>query len=188
MTGRTQLFMSHTKLDRQFCNSFDIIASRIGIKIFRSEFEEIKRPAWQTIRNEINNSIALFLLVGKELVKAQRLSETSIKASEKWTHTQNWIAFEIGVACHKGIDVWVICDNVTINFPVPYLNHYEIWGIDLDDEDAWLFYKTIFNLYAMRGQQNKPYNYLAEKSKKHLSAHTVRLFLPYIQSYLQKWI
>jgi len=121
-----QLFMSHTKLDEDFCDKFDIAAARVGVKVFRSEFEEIKPPAWETIKNQIKASAALFLLVGKELVKAQAASDS--KSREEWKYTQNWIAYEIGVACQRGIDVWVCCDSVEINFPVPYLNNYAIYG------------------------------------------------------------
>lgn len=71
----------------------------------------------------------MFLLVGKELVKAQEASDKGPKAREEWKHTQNWIAYEIGLACERGIDVWVWCDYVTINFPVPYLNNYALYGV-----------------------------------------------------------
>lgn len=32
------------------------------------------------------------------------------------------------MACERGIDVWVWCDKVETNFPVPYLNNYAILG------------------------------------------------------------
>lgn len=120
-----QVFMSHTKLDEEFCDRFESAAPRVGIKVFRSEFETIKSPAWKTIKKEMNKSSAMFLLVGKELAKAQTMSDESKEYRDKWKHTQNWIAYEIGLACQKGIDVWVVCDTgVTLNFPVPYLNNY----------------------------------------------------------------
>jgi len=78
-------------------------------------------------------STAMFLLVGKELVKAQEASEKDPKLREDWKHTQNWIAYEIGLACERGIDVWVWCDGVDINFPVPYLNNYAIHG-----QEKWI--------------------------------------------------
>lgn len=132
--------MSHTKLDRKCCDEFDIAASRVGLKVFRSEFETIKSPAWRTIKDEINKSNALFLLVGEQLTKAQASSDTDAGQREKWKHTQNWIAYEVGVACQRGIDVWVICDSVNINFPVPYLNNYDIWGInrEIPESREWI--------------------------------------------------
>ena len=142
-----QVFMSHTKLDRKCCDKFDVAASRVGVKVFRSEFETIASPAWKTIKDEINKSVALFLLVGEELIKAQALSDSNVGQREKWKHTQNWIAYEIGVACQKGIDVWVICDSVNINFPVPYLNNYDVWGIRRELLGSINWIKNIFKQY-----------------------------------------
>ena len=136
-----QLFMSHTKLDERFCDRFDRAAARVGVKVFRSEFEEIKPPAWKTIKKAMDASSALFLLVGKQLVKAQEASEEDPKSREEWKHTRNWIAYEIGLACQRGIDVWVCCDDVKINFPVPYLNNYTIYA-----EQKWM--RTILEEYS----------------------------------------
>jgi hypothetical protein len=122
--------MSHSKLDRKFCDNFDIVAARTGVKVFRSEFEDIESPAWQTIKKEMNSSVAMFLLVGEGLVNAQKMSESNSKWAKSWKHTQNWISYEVGLACQLGIDVWVYCDGVKINFPVPYLNNYALYGID----------------------------------------------------------
>ena len=74
----------------------------------------------------MERSRALFLLVGPELVKAQK------QVSEDWKFTQNWIAYEVGLACALGIDVWVVCNNVEINFPVPYLNNLTIGSIQVN--------------------------------------------------------
>ena len=72
-----QIFLSHTKLDKDFCDRFDNVAARVGLKFFRSELENIQAPAWATIKKEIETSAALFLLVGKELVSAQALSDSA---------------------------------------------------------------------------------------------------------------
>lgn len=134
--------MSHTKLDKEFCDFFDNACARIGIASFRSEFETIASPAWKTIRDEMKKSLAMFLLVGKELVKMQEQSSYDPDTARSWKYTQNWIAYEIGLACQRNIDVWVLCDNLTINFPVPYFNHYNPFARDLD----WL--KQILDVYA----------------------------------------
>ena len=124
-----QVFVSHTKKDEKFCDQFDRVCARVGIKAFRSEFETISTPAWKTIKEAINKSIALFFLVGKELVKSQNENEP------EWRYTQNWIAYEMGLACQKGIDVWAICDDVLINFPMPYINNY--LAVSLKHEPAF---------------------------------------------------
>jgi hypothetical protein len=111
------IFLSHTRKDKIFMDKFDTIVARTEVEAFRSELEDIPRPAWKTIKERINESNALFLLVGQKLVDLQESHD------EDWDFTQNWIAYEIGIACQKEIDVWVICDkNVGINFPVPYLS------------------------------------------------------------------
>ncbi len=79
-------------------------------------------------------------------MKAQALADTSFSAREEWKYTQNWISYEIGLACMTNIDVWVICDNVKINFPVPYLNNYEVIGIQDIDGRKW--YRTILEDYS----------------------------------------
>ncbi len=134
-----QVFVSHTKDDVEFCNMFDVACARVGVKAFRSEFETIEIPQWKTIKEAMENSIAMFLLVGKQLVAHQA------SPSPNWKYTQNWIAYETGLACQAGIDVWVFCDNVEINFPVPYFNNYEVWGVSTKKQVEFL--KGILNRY-----------------------------------------
>lgn len=78
----------------------------------------------------MKRSKALFLLVGPKIV------EETAKNHPGWKFTQNWIAYEVGLACALGIDVWVVCDGVKINFPVPYLNNYTA-GIIRTTVDSW---------------------------------------------------
>ena len=132
-----QIFMSHTQKDTKFCTNFDVVAARVGIKVFRSELEDIGTPAWITIKQEMEKSTAMFLLVGTQLVLNQELAGKSMEAQNSWKYTQNWISYEVGLANQLGIDVWVLCDNVKINFPVPYLNNYDIRGIDLENKNFW---------------------------------------------------
>ena len=135
-----QVFVSHTQRDIEFCDIFDRACARVGIRAFRSEFERLEFPAWETIRKEIRASRVLFLLIGKELVKAQ------ISGDPSWAYTQNWIAFEIGVACERGIDVWVVCDDVPINFPVPYLNNY--LPVSLQHKEVFDYFTEVLRIYA----------------------------------------
>jgi len=128
-----QIFISHRKEDVEFCDKFDRVCARVGIKAFRSEFETIRIPQWSTIKQAMDKSIAMFLLVGKQLV-AHQASPTP-----DWKHTQNWIAYETGLACERGIDVWVYCDDrVEINFPVPYFNNLAHFGLDKKENFEWL--------------------------------------------------
>ncbi len=81
----------------------------------------------------------IFLLVGKKLAKAQETFRLD------WKYTQNWIAYEIGLACQRGIEVWVVCDNVEINFPVPYLNNY--LPFSLRNEDSFRYMRDVLEDY-----------------------------------------
>lgn len=90
----------------------------------------------------MERSRALFLLVGPELVKSQE------QGNPDWKFTQNWIAYEVGLACALGIDVWVLCNLVNINFPVPYLNNYSIGGIQTGAKG---FERLVFTHYLQGG-------------------------------------
>jgi hypothetical protein len=146
-----QIFVSHTRKDKRFCDEFDIrTCARVErINCYRSEFEDISPPAWKTIRNAINKSVALFFLVGKELVKSQDMSDP------EWRYTQNWIASEIGLACQRGIDVWAICDGVDVNFPMPYVNNYFIFDMKI----KWTFeyMRSILENYGLGNTFPFPY-------------------------------
>jgi hypothetical protein len=122
MSGKA--FLSHTKLDSKFCDRFDNVCASVGLARFRSDFADIAKPSWSTIKYELEQSSVLFLLVGKELVKQQATP------TQDWKHTQNWISYEVGLAHGRGIDVWVVCDSVEINFPVPYFNNYAPFGLE----------------------------------------------------------
>ena len=141
MSSEVQVFASHTRLDKETCDKFDVEAARVGVKVFRSEYEQISPPAWKAIRDEIKCSSALFVLIGPELVKSQEESR------KQWQYTQNWIAYEIGVACAFEKDVWVVCDKVNINFPVPYLNNYCPGIIDVSQK----FEAAILEFYREGG-------------------------------------
>mgnify|MGYP000895428730 CR=1 FL=1 len=146
-----QVFVSHTKKDKEFCDTFDTVCARVGIKAFRSEFEDIPKPGWEKIKDEMNKSAALFFLIGNELVENQTKNEND------WKYTQNWIAYEIGLACQRGIDVWVIIDDVKINFPIPYFNNY--LPVSIKNEESFKYLKGVLEhyLYKYRDrEQNHP--------------------------------
>ena len=44
----------------------------------------------------------------------------------------------------RGIDVWVVCDRIDINFPVPYLNNYTIYGVGDWNRD---WFRGLLNTY-----------------------------------------
>ena len=120
-----QLFIIFSKSDKETVKRFEKATAKESVPIYKQEFEAQKSPpAWQTIRDSLTASKSLFLLVGPKLVQAKT------KGGLEWAQIQTWMGYELGLAVALKLDVWVICDNnVTINFPVPYLNNYSL-GIE----------------------------------------------------------
>ena len=120
-----QVFVSLSRQDKETGKRFDTIASKENVIVFKQEYEaQNVPPAWQTVRDALSVSKALFLLVGPKLVEIKK------SGGADWSQVQSWMWYELGVAASLNLDVWVICDNkVAINFPVPYLNNYSL-GIE----------------------------------------------------------
>lgn len=161
METRRCVFLSHTKLDSAFCDRFDNICANVGIKRFRSEFAYIEKPSWRTIKEQLGNSIALFLLVGKKLVEQQ-----ANPLNPDWKFTQNWISYEVGIAHQRNIDVWVICDSVEINFPVPYFNNYKPDG--LEPPDAMGYIEYVLSMY----QRGYRFSFKAQRRRLYIKCPT----------------
>jgi hypothetical protein len=158
------VFLSHTKLDSVFCDRFDNICANVGIRRFRSEFAYIDKPSWRTIKEQLGNSVALFLLVGKNLVEQQ-----ANPFNPDWKFTQNWISYEVGIAHQRNIDVWVVCDSVEINFPVPYFNNYKPDG--LEPPDAMGYLEGVLHMYR-RGYR---YTFKANEGRLYTSCPTCNI-------------
>jgi DNA-directed RNA polymerase subunit RPC12/RpoP len=120
-----QIFLAFSKNDKETMKRFAAATAKEAVTICKQEFEAQKAaPAWKTVRDDLAASKALFLLVGPKLVEAKG------KGGAEWAQIQRWMGYQLGLAVALKLDVWVICDNdVTINFPVPYLNNYSL-GIE----------------------------------------------------------
>lgn len=128
-----QIFVSHSQYDNDIRASFDTVFARTGVKSKCMEFEQIYPPAWQEIKNQITASEAVFLLLGPNI----RIS----------THTQNWVAFEVGLACALGKDVWVFEQyGSCIEFPIPYLTDYSLY--DFRDPSHFKYTRGIIEGYG----------------------------------------
>jgi hypothetical protein len=111
---KDQVFLSHSRKDRQIVQYFVDKFDDTGIKPVLMEFEKWsrnRRPNWQWIKDEIKESKALFLLLSRNITRKQQ--------------TQNWVSFEIGLAsmCIPPIPVFVF-EEEEVYFPIPYLSHY----------------------------------------------------------------
>ena len=111
---RNQIFVSHSSEDFNQIKFFNRFFRDTKIKPVYMEFEQWSRdfsPNWQWIKREIRKSKALFLLLSKNITEKKC--------------TQNWVAYEIGVAanCSPSLPVFVFREE-NIDFPVPYLTWY----------------------------------------------------------------
>ena len=112
-----KVFISHSKDDPN-SDEFHKIFSGIESRGVWMEFEKYDTPPFISIREYVNSSDALFVLLSRHLVNK--------------LHTINWVSFEVGLAanCKKkqgkmGLDVWVFDPlSENIYFPVPYCTHY----------------------------------------------------------------
>jgi hypothetical protein len=117
-----RIFLSHSKGDEDIVKFFLQAGGLAGVEIKAMEFESVPSPPWKYIRDQIALSRALFVLLGPNVV-------------DKGIHTQNWISFEIGIACETArsliTDIWVFEPfNSHIKFPIPFLNHYVLYDLN----------------------------------------------------------
>lgn len=116
------VFISHSKHDRRL-EFFHKVFSGLHTKAVWMEFENIKPPPYQSIKNFVNESNALFVLLSPELFNLK--------------HTANWVAFEVGLAANwrspaliqkiiqDRIDVYVFEPlSERVDFCVPYCTYY----------------------------------------------------------------
>jgi len=126
-----KVFVSHSQHDRDIRAAFDSVFARTNVLSVCMEFEETAN--WQTIMNEVKSSIAVFLLLGH-----------NIRGS---IYTQNWIAFEVGLACASDKDVWVFeQEGTTVDFPIPYLTDYMVYN--LNERSHFDYVRSIIERYG----------------------------------------
>ena len=129
-----QIFVSHSRFDTGIRKEFsEVFAVAKGAYPTYMEFEKFHPPAWQKIRDEVSSSQALFVLLGPNI--------------RRTIHTQNWVAFEVGLACAFGKEVWVFEQSGSnIDFPIPYLTDYMIYN--LEDKKHFKYVRKIIKGYG----------------------------------------
>jgi hypothetical protein len=118
------VFISHSK-DDPHLDFFHKVFSGLNTKAVWMEFEGIRPPAYQSIKNFVNASNALFVLLSSPLLDIEK------------RYTANWVSFEIGLAANwrspfliprllqDRIDVYVFEPlEDPIDFAVPYCTYY----------------------------------------------------------------
>jgi hypothetical protein len=131
----TKIFLSHSKADEEIRDYFLKVFAIEGVQAVSVEFEYFPPPPWSFIKNKILESDALFLLLGPNVI-------------DRGIYTQNWISFELGLACLLNKDIWVFEQfNIPVRFPVPYLNHYLLY--DPKDRTSFDYIRGITRTYKV---------------------------------------
>jgi len=79
------IFISHSRMDRPIVQDFENIFARTNLRAHLLEFEAYRVPPWADICAKVTASAAVFVLLGP-----------GVKGS---AYTQNWVAWETGLAC-----------------------------------------------------------------------------------------
>jgi hypothetical protein len=104
------VFISHSRYDANL-DFFHKIFSAVPIESVWMEFEDIKPPPSLSIKDNVNRSDALFVLLSQHLVDKQ--------------HTSNWVSFEVGLAANRKCEIYVFEPiDEHVDFAVPYFTHY----------------------------------------------------------------
>ena len=120
-----QVFISHSKRDKDIRQYFDTVFASTNVKAVRMEFEELRTTPSMEIRNRINQSDALFVLLGPNLTFSQ--------------YTENWIGFEVGVATALNKPIWVMERfGDSVNFPIPHLTDYLLYEPKNDEHTKFI--------------------------------------------------
>lgn len=124
-----QVFISHSKRDRDLVQGISEVFSRTNLRMITEEFEDLNAPASDDINRDIEGSVALLLLLGPN---AQNLTR------EDLGHTRDWIAWELGVASNTNpsTPIWLFEDlDHPAEMAIPHLTDYVLWSSN--DEEQW---------------------------------------------------
>ena len=131
----TKIFLSHSKEDKEMRDFFLKVFGLAGVQAVSVEFEYFPPPPWQFIKNKMLSSDAIFLLLGPNVI-------------DRGIFTQNWISFEIGLACQLRKEIWVFeQSNIPVRFPVPYLDNYVLY--DPENRDHLNYIRSIIEAYKV---------------------------------------
>lgn len=114
MPQRDQIFISHSQKDDGLLRQLDSVFGNSGVSQYKASFEKQQPPVSEALRMEIEESSALFVLLGPNACSLQ--------------HTKVWIGWEVGVASECRIPIWVLEDvNTQIEMAVPSFSNYILW-------------------------------------------------------------
>jgi hypothetical protein len=119
MINMAQIFVSHSKEDRDLVNFFSRVFAITKVRAVLEEFEKILTCEITSAKviQDIENSNAVFVILSKNV--------------QGIPHTTNWVVWETGVAKNK--DIWIFepySQFSKISVVIPYLRHYVIFDIN----------------------------------------------------------
>ncbi|GAH85935.1 unnamed protein product, partial [marine sediment metagenome] len=107
-----KVFITHSRHDAPILTHITELVKTVGVEPILYQYEYMHTAtAWQEIRDDIRRSHAVFVVLSNNLNSS--------------AHTQNWVGWEVGVACAFNKRVWVFEELYrTVSFPIPYLTDY----------------------------------------------------------------
>jgi len=132
--------MSHSQKDAIVKQVFNEVFAKTGVKPIWMEYEKWSQrevePNWRWISRYIRmlDTVGVFVLLTRNVI--------NISDPKRTLATQNWVAYEVGVASagKPTKPVYVFRDE-DVDFPVPYLTNYMPYSVTevlTSDEKEWL--------------------------------------------------
>lgn len=113
--------MSHSKDDEVGRTFFDKLFSSSVHHAYWYSWEGPKPPHANSIREAIDKSASVFVILSKQMDQP---------------HTRSWVSYEVGIACGLNKRVWVFePENIAPDFidvPVPFLTGYIQYPLKLN--------------------------------------------------------
>lgn len=106
------IFVTHSRHDAPILEHIVGLIRSVNVEPILYLYDPMNTTtAWEEIRNDIRRSRALFVVLSNNLSSSP--------------HTQNWVGWEVGVACAFNRRVWVFEElHHTVSFPIPYFTDY----------------------------------------------------------------
>jgi hypothetical protein len=137
-----QIFVSHSRYDKDMISSFDRVFARTGVRSICMEFEQMNSPEWKEIKEAVQKSLATFVLLGPNI--------------NRNIYTQNWVAFEVGLACATNKRVWVFQQKgSSVTFPIPYATDYMLYD-NLEKKEVFDYVRKVIEGLAEEAQYFLP--------------------------------
>ena len=139
-----QIFISHSRDDENLLDELDRVFGKLPMKQYRASFEDQSPPVSADLKNEINESAAMIVVLGRN--------------AQAKTHTMIWIGWEAGVAAEAGIPVWILEDvSSNVTEPIPSFTDYVLW--DSQDREQKRILRDVLERDFVTSSHSEPDEY-----------------------------